>query len=210
MRQTLRTEAEQSMTSKEAQTGQKASPSTQRWHTSLRVAGTITTVPTSRSASDSDTMNRLDTVRSFLSLHTARNTSTLPTRVSRVSRPRVTPVATPPALRVVWPGAPGTRGALVILTSSSHWAAQLTPATPTMRGRGRWGGGRFRSRRGFGVLLRGEDWLLKWRGGRRGYVSGNRTISSQSELRSCVKVEMAVLCSPILTVLTVSVDVKQH
>ena len=30
------------------------------------------------------------------------------------------------------------------------------------------------------------------------------------ELRSCVKVEVAVLGSPSLTVLTVSVDVKQH
>ena len=32
----------------------------------------------------------------------------------------------------------------------------------------------------------------------------------QSELRSCVKVEVAVLGSPSLTVRTVSVDVKQH
>ena len=31
-----------------------------------------------------------------------------------------------------------------------------------------------------------------------------------SELRSCVKVEVAVLGSPSLTVLLVSVDVKQH
>ena len=31
-----------------------------------------------------------------------------------------------------------------------------------------------------------------------------------SELRSCVKVEVAVLCSPSLIVLVVSVDVKQH
>ena len=31
-----------------------------------------------------------------------------------------------------------------------------------------------------------------------------------SELRSCVKVEVAVLGSPSLIVLTVSVDVKQH
>ena len=33
---------------------------------------------------------------------------------------------------------------------------------------------------------------------------------SISELRSCVKVEVAVLGSPPLTVLMVSVDVKQH
>ena len=33
---------------------------------------------------------------------------------------------------------------------------------------------------------------------------------SISELRSCVKVEVAVLSSPSLTVLMVSVDVKQH
>ena len=32
----------------------------------------------------------------------------------------------------------------------------------------------------------------------------------QRELRSCVKVEVAVLGSPSLIVLTVSVDVKQH
>ena len=31
-----------------------------------------------------------------------------------------------------------------------------------------------------------------------------------SELRSCVKVEVAVLNSPFLTALMVSVDVKQH
>ena len=32
----------------------------------------------------------------------------------------------------------------------------------------------------------------------------------ESELRSCVKVEVAVLGSPSLTVRTVSVDVKQY
>ena len=32
----------------------------------------------------------------------------------------------------------------------------------------------------------------------------------ESELRSCVKVEVAVLGSPSLIVLVVSVDVKQH
>ena len=31
-----------------------------------------------------------------------------------------------------------------------------------------------------------------------------------SEVRSCVKVEVAVLGSPSLTVLTVSVDVQEH
>ena len=31
-----------------------------------------------------------------------------------------------------------------------------------------------------------------------------------SELRSCVKVEVAVLCFPSLIIRTVSVDVKQH
>ena len=35
------------------------------------------------------------------------------------------------------------------------------------------------------------------------------TVGTQSELRSCVKVEMAVLRCPSLTVLMVSVDVKQ-
>ena len=34
--------------------------------------------------------------------------------------------------------------------------------------------------------------------------------SHDSELRSCVKVEVAVLGSPSLKVRTVSVDVKQH
>ena len=33
---------------------------------------------------------------------------------------------------------------------------------------------------------------------------------THSELRSCVKVEVVVLDSPSLIVLTVSVDVKQH
>ena len=32
----------------------------------------------------------------------------------------------------------------------------------------------------------------------------------QTDLRSCVKVEVAVLGSPSLTVLRASVDVKQH
>ena len=36
------------------------------------------------------------------------------------------------------------------------------------------------------------------------------TTLSASELRSCVKVEVAVLGSPSLTVLAVSVDEKQH
>ena len=35
-------------------------------------------------------------------------------------------------------------------------------------------------------------------------------ICSFSELRSCVKVEVDVLVSPSLIILTVSVDVKQH
>ena len=33
---------------------------------------------------------------------------------------------------------------------------------------------------------------------------------SESELRSCVKVEVAVVGSPFITVLMVSVDVKHH
>ena len=37
-----------------------------------------------------------------------------------------------------------------------------------------------------------------------------KLFSSLSELRSCVKVEVAVLGSPSLTVLMVSVDVKRH
>ena len=36
------------------------------------------------------------------------------------------------------------------------------------------------------------------------------TLNEQTELRSCVKVEVAVLGSPSLVVLMVSVDVKQH
>ena len=36
------------------------------------------------------------------------------------------------------------------------------------------------------------------------------TAHKGSELRSCVKVEMAVLGSPSLIVCTVSVDIKQH
>ena len=38
----------------------------------------------------------------------------------------------------------------------------------------------------------------------------NVFLRRQSELRSCVKVEVAVLGSPSLIVLMVSVDVKQH
>ena len=38
----------------------------------------------------------------------------------------------------------------------------------------------------------------------------NAATEEDSELRSCVKVEVAVLGSPPLIVLTVSVDVKQH
>ena len=36
------------------------------------------------------------------------------------------------------------------------------------------------------------------------------TLNEQTELRSCVKVEVAVLGSTSLIVLMVSVDVKQH
>lgn len=120
----MRTEAEHNMTSKEAHTGQKVAPRTQRWHTSLRVAGTITTVPTNRSASDSDTMKRLLTVRSFLSLATAANTSRLPARVTRVSSPKVTAVATEAAVMSSRPGSMGTSGALVM--ADCTWL----PATP--------------------------------------------------------------------------------
>ena len=41
-------------------------------------------------------------------------------------------------------------------------------------------------------------------------VNGVCVHSQWSEFRSCVKVEVAVLGSPSLTVRTVSVDVKQH
>ena len=41
-------------------------------------------------------------------------------------------------------------------------------------------------------------------------VSVDVELSLLTELRSCVKIEVAVLGSPSLTVLMVSVDVKQH
>ena len=40
--------------------------------------------------------------------------------------------------------------------------------------------------------------------------SGGQTPRQKSQLRSCVKVEVAVLGSPSLIVLMFSVDVKQH
>ena len=43
-----------------------------------------------------------------------------------------------------------------------------------------------------------------------GWVRGTARGSSRTELRSGVKVEVAVLSSPSLTVPTVSLDVKQH
>ena len=57
--------------------------------------------------------------------------------------------------------------------------------------------------------------LCESRGGRPNspYIFCGRKATlkcSISELRSCVKVEVAVLGSPSLIVLTVSVDVKQH
>ena len=64
--------------------------------------------------------------------------------------------------------------------------------------------------------------LCKGRGGRPGLpvpnspydLCGRKEIlnsnSENSELRSCVKVEVAILGSPSLIVLAVSVDVKQH
>ncbi len=44
---------------------------------------------------------------------------------------------------------------------------------------------------------------------RQGFVAWTRQ-GERPELRSCVKVEVAVLGSPSLTVLMISVDVKQH
>ena len=43
-----------------------------------------------------------------------------------------------------------------------------------------------------------------------GECSSGSTFYADSELRSCVKVKVAVLGSPSLIVLKVSVDVKQH
>ena len=69
----------------------------------------------------------------------------------------------------------------------------------------------------FGV--RGQE-LCEGRGGRPGLLVPNRPYGlcgrkatlncSISEVRSCVKVEVVVLGSSSLIVLTVSVDVKQH
>ena len=39
---------------------------------------------------------------------------------------------------------------------------------------------------------------------------GEDNFAAKAELRNCVKVEVTVLGSPSLIVLTVSVDVKQH
>ena len=50
----------------------------------------------------------------------------------------------------------------------------------------------------------GKSVVLAWSLKRKSPMFG------QSELRSCVKVEVDVLGSPSLTVLTVSVDVKQN
>ena len=57
--------------------------------------------------------------------------------------------------------------------------------------------------------------LCESRGGRSGLPAPNSHYclcgcQATSEFRSCVKVEAAVLGSPSLTVITVSVDVKQH
>ena len=41
-------------------------------------------------------------------------------------------------------------------------------------------------------------------------VNNTELEHSQTELRSCVKIEVAVLGSPSLIVRTVSVDIKQH
>ena len=43
-----------------------------------------------------------------------------------------------------------------------------------------------------------------------GLCGRKATLNLNTELRSCVKVDVAVLGSPSLTVLMVSVDVKQH
>ena len=53
-----------------------------------------------------------------------------------------------------------------------------------------------------------EGWGVVGGGGLR--RSGTYKQHRFAELRSCVKVEVAVLGSPSLTVHTVSVDVKQH
>ena len=54
-------------------------------------------------------------------------------------------------------------------------------------------------------LLRGHLWF------KNGFLHSQLAITLQAaEFRSCVKVEVDVLGSPSLMVLTVSVDVKQH
>ena len=52
--------------------------------------------------------------------------------------------------------------------------------------------------------------VFKWHHGSEGVKGGNSPCLVLQELRSCVKVEVAVQGSPFLIVLTVSVDVKQH
>ena len=44
----------------------------------------------------------------------------------------------------------------------------------------------------------------------RTYIHLCSSVTVSSDLKRCVKVEVADLCSPSLTVLMVSVDVKQH
>ena len=71
-----------------------------------------------------------------------------------------------------------------------------------------------------GLLLHTAQQLRESRGGRPGLPVPNNPYGrcrrkatlncSITELRSCVKVEVAVLGSPSLTVLMVAVDVKQH
>ena len=63
----------------------------------------------------------------------------------------------------------------------------------------------------------GWDWGVGVVGGTGGFSSASLIITAvmvdlelSTEFRSCVKVEVAVLGSPSLTVLIVSVDVKQH
>ena len=63
------------------------------------------------------------------------------------------------------------------------------------------------------VQLKTNRELMKWRGREEGREEGTQETNArlaEEELRSCVKVEVAVRGSPSLLVLMVSVDVKQH
>ena len=63
------------------------------------------------------------------------------------------------------------------------------------------------------VQLKTNRELMKRRGREEGREDGTQETNArlaEEELRSCVKVEVAVRGSPSLLVLMVSVDVKQH